>query len=84
MGGPPPAGPPPHNYLEVYGIPPTLSVLRARFLEDAPEDGHDRCADVDVEKLNAADWIPTPEPTQGNSIPGVSYIATAGPRGSRK
>ena len=23
-----------HNYLEVYGIPPTLSVLRRRFVED--------------------------------------------------
>jgi len=28
--------------------------------------------------------IPSPEPTHGRSIPGVSYIATAGPRGSRR
>jgi hypothetical protein len=56
-----PPGPPPetpHNYLEVYGIPPTLSVLRARFLEDAPgENGQDRCAGIDHEKITLTPTI---------------------------
>ncbi len=43
-----------HNYLELYGIPPTLSVLRARFLEDDP----DRCAAVDYAKIQAVPSIP--------------------------
>ncbi|HJZ89116.1 MAG TPA: peptidoglycan-binding domain-containing protein [Polyangia bacterium] len=59
-----PGSPAPHNFLEVYGIPPTLSVLRARFLEDAPENGADRCADVDVDKILAVPVIPTPEPKE--------------------
>jgi hypothetical protein len=45
-----------HNYLELYGVPPTLSVLRARFLDSqarAPS-----CADVDFAKLRAATSIP--------------------------
>jgi hypothetical protein len=65
------AGPPaplPHNYLEVYGIPPTLSVLRARFLEDAPDEhGNDRCSDVNRDKLAemaALGAIPTVEPKE--------------------
>ena len=45
-----------HNYLELYGVPPTLSVLRARFLDSlarAPS-----CADVDFAKLRAGDVDP--------------------------
>jgi hypothetical protein len=62
---PTPPRPPPHNYLEVYGIPPTLAVLRARFLEDAPgSDGRDRCADVDLAKIAAVTTISTPEPKE--------------------
>src|SRR6185503_8515839 len=30
-----PLSPGEHNYLELFGIPPSLSVLRARFLQDA-------------------------------------------------
>jgi hypothetical protein len=58
-----------HNYLEVYGIPPTLAVLRARFLEDAPgEGGRDRCADVDLAKIAAAQTIATPEPKEAPKL----------------
>jgi hypothetical protein len=45
-----------HNYLELYGVPPTLSVLRRRFLQDARRD----CmGTVDVGKLLAVDEIRT-------------------------
>ncbi len=47
----------PHNYLELYGIPPTLSVLRARFLED-----ESRCSDVDFSKIRAVTIIPSKFP----------------------
>ena len=40
------------NYLELYGIPPSLSVLRARFLEDATLDCH---RDLDVAALAAVE-----------------------------
>jgi len=44
------------NYLELYGIPPTLSVLRHRFLRDA----RPTCASAfDPEKLLAVDEIRT-------------------------
>jgi hypothetical protein len=44
------------NYLEMYGIPPSLSVLRRRFLEDARRD----CAgSFDPEKLLAVDEVRT-------------------------
>jgi hypothetical protein len=44
------------NYLEMYGIPPSLSVLRRRFLEDARRD----CAQsYDPEKLLAIDEVRT-------------------------
>lgn len=44
------------NYLELYGVPPSLSVLRKRFLED----GARTCeASVDVAKLLAVDGIQT-------------------------
>ena len=44
------------NYLELYGIPPSLSVLRRRFLEDARRDC---AASFDPEKLLAVDEVPT-------------------------
>lgn len=43
-----------HNYLELYGIPPSLSVLRARFLEDEKRT----CPGVDWEKLRGSKAIP--------------------------
>lgn len=44
------------NYLELYGIPPSLSVLRRRFLEDARRD----CAEAfDPDKLLAVEEIRT-------------------------
>ena len=43
------------NYLELLGIPPSLSVLRARFLDDAARD----CRAVDRAKLLAVDEIET-------------------------
>jgi hypothetical protein len=44
------------NYLELYGVPPTLGVLRARFLADAA-----RTCDptFDVQKMLAVDEITT-------------------------
>ena len=42
------------NYLELYGIPPSLSVLRQRFIEDA-----ERECGVDAAKLLAVDGIAT-------------------------
>jgi hypothetical protein len=44
------------NYLELYGIPPSLSVLRKRFLEDA---GRQCESKVDAGKLLAVDGIET-------------------------
>jgi hypothetical protein len=49
-----------HNYLELYGIPPTLTVLRARFLEDSPDKK--RCDAVDFAKIKAVTQIPNREP----------------------
>jgi hypothetical protein len=57
-----PPAPPPHNYLELYGIPPTLSVMRARFLEDDPGTDGGRCKEVDWEKIRATTTMPTVEP----------------------
>jgi hypothetical protein len=54
-GQPLPAGA--HNYLELYGIPPSLSVLRARFLDDKKRD----CSSVDLTKLAAVKSIPPRE-----------------------
>jgi hypothetical protein len=42
------------NFLELYGIPPSLSVLRARFLADAA-----RTCQVDNQKLLAVDGVET-------------------------
>jgi hypothetical protein len=51
-----PIGADEHNYLELYGVPPTLRVLRKRFLDDAANA--DRCKDVNVEVLKAVVYIP--------------------------
>jgi lipoprotein-anchoring transpeptidase ErfK/SrfK len=45
-----------HNYLEPYGVPPTLGVLRARFVED--EARVEACSGVDFAKLKGAASIP--------------------------
>ncbi|MEO6952899.1 MAG: peptidoglycan-binding domain-containing protein [Polyangia bacterium] len=45
-----------HNYLELYGIPPTLRVLRQRFLDDGAAP--DRCADVKFDVLKSVVYIP--------------------------
>lgn len=45
-----------HNYLELYGVPPTLSVLRARMLDSQARTAS--CADVDFAKLKSAVSIP--------------------------
>lgn len=52
----PPGG---RNFLELYGIPPTLTVLRARFLDDARPDH--ACHAVDLAKIAAEKSIPTYE-----------------------
>ncbi len=44
------------NYLELYGVPPSLSVLRRRFLEDAERQCEGK---VDASKLLAVDGIET-------------------------
>src|SRR3954465_15870453 len=46
-----------HNYLELYGIPPSLSVLRKRFVDDQKRD----CSGVDLTKLAAVRSIPPRE-----------------------
>jgi hypothetical protein len=43
------------NHLELYGIPPTLGVLRERFLAD----GKRSCADVDPARLLAVTSVPS-------------------------
>ncbi|HEY3352034.1 MAG TPA: hypothetical protein VGQ83_02200 [Polyangia bacterium] len=51
-GRPGAAEPAAAHFLEVYGIPPSLGVLRARFLADAPDaTGRDRCSHVDRPSL---------------------------------
>jgi hypothetical protein len=45
-----------HNYLELYGVPPTISVLRARMLDSQARQAS--CAEVDFAKLKAATSIP--------------------------
>jgi hypothetical protein len=44
------------NYLELYGVPPSLSVLRKRFVEDSARTCE---ATVDTAKLLAVDGIET-------------------------
>jgi hypothetical protein len=42
------------NYLELYGIPPSISVLRARFLQDAEHPCHDQ---ESVDALEAVETV---------------------------
>jgi hypothetical protein len=51
-----PLGASERNYLELYGVPPSLTVLRRRFLEDARRDC---AASFDPEKLLAVDEVRT-------------------------
>ena len=46
------------NYLELYGIPPSLSVLRARFLEDAGKACHDDSSRAALEAVDTVAHIP--------------------------
>ena len=55
-----PLAPTDHNYLELFGIPPTLSVLRSRFLTDGATP--DPCAGVDLAKIRLVTSIPNREP----------------------
>ncbi len=50
-----PLAPGERNYLELLGVPPSLSVLRGRFLADAGRT----CPNIDLTKLLAVDDIPT-------------------------
>ena len=45
-----------HNYLELYGIPPTLRVLRQRFVDDNVTP--DRCVGVNFETMKTVVYIP--------------------------
>ncbi len=45
-----------HNYLELYGIPPTLRVLRQRFVDDS--GASDRCANITWDLMKAVVYIP--------------------------
>jgi hypothetical protein len=51
-----PLAPGERNYLELYGIPPSLTVLRRRFLEDSRRTC---AAGVDADALLAVDEVPT-------------------------
>lgn len=46
------------RYLELYGIPPSLSVLRARFLEDASHPCHANVSLANIEAVDAITYIP--------------------------
>jgi hypothetical protein len=48
------------NYLELYGIPPSLSVLRARFIESEQHPCHDQ---ESVEALEAVETVTYVPPT---------------------
>src|SRR5690348_17063866 len=63
-----------HNYLELFGVPPTLSVLRARFLDSQARA--ETCAGVDFEKLRAAVSIP-PRTSKAEAKVAAKLAATA-------
>ena len=63
-----------HNYLELFGIPPTLSVLRARFVDSQARA--ESCAGVDLAKLRAATSIP-PRTSKIESKVAAKIAATA-------
>ena len=60
-----------HNYLELFGVPPTLSVLRARFLDSQARA--ESCNGVDFEKLRAAVSIP-PRTSKAEAKVGADYF----------
>ncbi len=45
------------NYLELYGIPPSLSVLRARFLQDAEHPCHDQESADALEAVETVSYV---------------------------
>ncbi len=53
-----PLGPGERNYLELYGIPPSLSVVRARFLESADRTCHDGAGLANLEAVETVTYIP--------------------------
>lgn len=63
-----------HNYLELFGVPPTFSVLRARFLDSQARV--ETCAGVDFEKLRAAVSIP-PRTSKAEAKVAAKLAATA-------
>jgi hypothetical protein len=54
-GEPLPAGE--KNYLELYGIPPSLGVLRARFLEDEKQSCHDGANPAAMEAVETVSYV---------------------------
>jgi hypothetical protein len=60
-GEPLPAGE--KNYLELYGIPPSLGVLRARFLEDEKQGCHDGANLAAMEAVETVGYV-APEKVQ--------------------
>jgi len=45
------------NYLELYGIPPAISVLRARFLQDAEHPCHDQESADALEAVETVSYV---------------------------
>jgi hypothetical protein len=45
------------NYLELYGIPPSLSVLRARFVQDADHPCHDQESADALEAVETVSYV---------------------------
>ena len=46
------------NYLELYGIPPSLSVLRARFIQSEQHPCHDQESVVALEAVETVTYVP--------------------------
>jgi hypothetical protein len=46
------------NYLELYGIPPALSVLRARFIQDEKNPCHDQETVEAIEAVETVTYVP--------------------------
>ncbi|MDB4965587.1 MAG: hypothetical protein JWN44_1276 [Myxococcales bacterium] len=63
-----------HNYLELFGVPPTLSVIRARFLDS--KERAQTCSGVDFEKLRLAVSIP-PRTSKAEAKVAAKIAATA-------
>jgi hypothetical protein len=45
------------NYLELYGIPPSISVLRARFIQDADHPCHDQESADALEAVETVSYV---------------------------